>query len=292
VPEPQPDQCLGLNVPYEWWPAAALVKSFEAAGFGWTQVPAPPPSVLADPRACLAHARALADALDVTALKAVVHGPSGLVVGSREADRVFEGLLSYAAEAGARIVVYHARNFPDAPASEDRLLAETRSLARQAPRAERLGLLVAIENLAPVFTGPEQLGHTPMVLRTLARRISSRAIGVCLDVGHAHIVADLRHSDACELIQPVLDSVVLFHLHDNFGARRVAGPPPELDPLRLDLHLSPGRGTVPWSRLSPLLRDHPAPLLLEVHPQQRPEPAKLFEQALAVLSPQPAPAAA
>jgi sugar phosphate isomerase/epimerase len=143
-----------------------------------------------------------------------------------------------------------------------------------------------------VFTGPERLGHTPMVLRTLARRISSPALGVCLDVGHAHVVADLRHSDVLELACPVLDSVVLFHVHDNLGARRGMTSPPELDPLRLDLHLPPGRGTVPWTRIAPFLRAHRAPLLLEVHPPHRAPPPRLFEEAMEALSEQPVAAAA
>jgi len=288
----QPDQRLGLNVPYEWWPAAALVKSFEAAGFGWTQVPSPPAALLADTRACLAHGRAVAAALETTTLEAVVHGPGEMRAGSSEGNRAFEGLLAYAAEVGARAVVYHARNLPDSPASEDRLLAETRSLARLAGLADRLGLVIAVENLAPLYMGPERLGHSPSVLRALVRRISSPALGICLDLGHAHVVADLRHSDVVELVRPALDSVVLFHVHDNLGARRGVAVPPELDPLRLDLHLPPGRGTLPWRRLAPLLDGHAAPLMLEIHPPHRAHPAQLHRQARELLSPRGLPVAA
>jgi sugar phosphate isomerase/epimerase len=279
----QPQARLGLDVPREWWPAAPLLKSFEAAGFGWTQVPAPPPEVLLSPRECSRHGRSTEAALSTTELRAVVHGPSRLRAGSQVADRVFEGLLSYTAEVGAAQVVYHARNLPDSPASEDRQLAETRSLARLAGVAERLGLVIALENLAPVFPGPERLGHTPMVLRTLAHRISSPALGLCLDLGHAHIVADLRHADLSELVLPVLDSVTLFHLHDNLGARRGAGNPAELDPLRLDLHLPPGRGRLPWRRIGTLLGAHSAPLLLEVHSPHRAAPGAIFAEAVEAL---------
>jgi hypothetical protein len=44
--------------------------------------------------------------------------------------------------------VYHACALPDAPESEDALLFEARSLAFLSLRAERLGVTVAIENLA------------------------------------------------------------------------------------------------------------------------------------------------
>jgi len=282
---------LGINVPYEWWPAAALLKSFEAGGFGWVQIPAPPASVLRSPRESLEHASAVCAALDTTGLDVVVHGPGVLTAGARDDDRAFEGLLSYAAEAGARAVVYHGRNFPDAPDGEDLALAETRSLARRAALAERLGVTIAVENLAPVFPGPERLGHTPMLLRTLCRRISSPALGLCLDLGHAHVVAESRRAEIRDLIEPVLDSVVLFHLHDNLGARRSGSSRPDLDPLRLDLHLPPGEGTLPWTTIAPSLRAHRAPLILEIHPPHRPDPTALFESTAGLLS-TPAPSAA
>lgn len=266
---------LGINVPYEWWPSAPLLKSFEAAGFGWVQVPAPPPSVLVDPSQCHRHAGALAAALDHSGLRSVLHGPGSLRVGSPAADRVLEGALSYAAQAGCELVVYHAANLPDGPETEDALLAETRSLSRLAATAERLEVVIAVENLAPLYPGPEHLGHTPFTLSKLVRKLSSPAVGLCLDVGHAHVVADIKHTDAVELVRPVLGAVVLVHAHDNLGGRRHEEMPPELDPLRLDLHLPPGRGTVPWERLAPMLAAHDAPVLLEVHPPHRPELAEL-----------------
>jgi sugar phosphate isomerase/epimerase len=127
----------------------------------------------------------------------------------------------------------------------------------------------------------------------MAKRISSPAVGLCLDVGHANVVAGLRHTDPLELIEPVLDRTVMFHLHDNLGGRQDHhSGSPELDPLRLDLHLPPGRGTVPWERLAPLLgRKHGAPLLLEVHPP-RPSAARLFEAAVEAVAPPAVPAAA
>ena len=198
-------QRLGLSVPYEWWPSTPLLKEIEAAGFGWVQVPSPPSSVLVDPRACAKHANALREALATSGLRLMLHAPGSLRAGTPSSDRAIEGLVSYAAEAGAPLVVYHAANFPDALASEDALLAETRSLAAVSRRAERLGVTIALENLAPVFPGPDALSHTPRVLRTMAKRIDSPAIGVCLDVGHAHLVASLRRTDIAELIEPVLD---------------------------------------------------------------------------------------
>lgn len=283
------DNRLGLAVPNEWWPAGPLLKSYEAAGFALVQVPSPPPSVLADPRQLGRHAAAVRSALDTTALAPVVHGPGTLLAGTPGTDAAFEGLLAYAAEIGAEHVVYHAHALPDHAASEDRLLAETRSLARHAALAERLEVTIAIENLAPVFPGPERLSDTPLTLRGLVHRIGSPRVGICLDLGHAHVIAELKHAALEHLINPVLDSVVLFHLHDNLGARwdRSAAPA-GLDPLRLDLHLAPGRGTLPWAEVAPTLAAHDAPLLLEVHPPNRPPPDEILAATCELLVPETA----
>jgi sugar phosphate isomerase/epimerase len=277
-----PEARLGLTVPHEWWPAPPLLKSFEAAGFGLVQIDAPPASVLVDARTCSRHAAALRRALDVTELCPVLHAPPGLLAGAPDADRAFEGLLAYAAEIGASHVVYHAHALPDHPASEDRLLSETRSLARLGARAEQLGVTIALENLAPLYPGPELLSHTPLVLRTLAHRLGSERIGLCLDLGHAHVAAELKHTELDYLVRPVIDSVVLFHAHDNLGARHTREAPPWVDPLRLDLHLAPGRGKLPWEALAPLIRNRHAPVVLEVHPP-RPEPDEIFAETVALL---------
>ena len=84
-----------------------------------------------------------------------------------------------------------------------------------------------------------------------------------LDIGHAYIVADRLGRDLAELIEPLLDEVVLFDVHDNFGARSGAQRAGGIEPMRLDLHLAPGAGSVPWATIAPLLAPHPAPLVLE-----------------------------
>jgi sugar phosphate isomerase/epimerase len=292
VPRDGAPSRLGLSIPYDWWPAAPILKEIEAAGFRYVQVPSPPPSVLVHPRDAHRHASALSETLGTSGLRPILHGPGSVRAGTRHGDHALGGLIEYAAEVGASHVVYHAANLPDEPASEDGRLAETRSLAALANRAERVGVIIALENLAPVYPCPDALSFTPMILRTMTKRISSPAVGLCLDVGHANIVAGLRHTDSLELIEPVLDRVVMFHLHDNLGGRQDHAQSPELDPLRLDLHLAPGRGTVPWERLAPLMaRKNGAPLLLEVHPP-RPSAARLYEAAVAAVAPTKVPAAA
>ena len=275
---------LGLSVPHQWWPSAPLLKSYEAAGFSWVQLHSPPPSVLIKPRACIEHAAAVRGSLATTGLTAVVHAPDGLRAGGAAGDRGIEGLLSYAAEAGAAQVVYHALALPEGLGSEAALAAEVRSLAGLVPLAERLEVTIAIENLAPLYPGPDPLSAIPLNLRGLARRIGSDRLALCLDIGHAHVIADQRHTSIERLCEPVLDLVSLFHVHDNLGARRRrSGAELGVDPQRLDLHLPPGRGTLDWSRMAPLLTGHPAPLLLEVHPPHRPRASELAADTVTLL---------
>ena len=267
---------LGLSMPYDWWPSAPLLKSYEAAGFEWVQLHSPPPSVLTDPRQLARHAAGAATSLGTTSLKAIVHAPSALRLGDPRADRAFEGLLSYAADLGAEQVVYHALAFADAPESEPARSAEERSLIALARMAERLEVTIAIENLAPLYPGPEQLSANPMTLRGLTQRTESDRVAICLDVGHAHICADLTHTGVERLCEPVLDLVSVFHVHDNLGARWTQrGDELGVDPLRFDLHLPPDRGSLPWHRVARLLAAHRAPLILEVHPPYRPRAAEL-----------------
>jgi sugar phosphate isomerase/epimerase len=273
---------LGLNVPAGWWPVAPLAKSFEAAGFAWAQVHSPPASVLRDRESRSRHAGALRAALDTCGLRLLLHAPDDLTAGSPDSDRALDGLLEYAEAARAEIVVYHAANLVRADGG--RAAARTRgragreedALAARGRRLEEAGLTLALENLAPVWPGdPPRLSHNPGYVRDLVRRLGSPSIGMCFDIGHARITADLVGADVASMLAPVVDAVVVFHLHDNLGARLANGASPAVDPLRLDLHLPPGAGRVCWNEVAGPLRSHPAPLVLEVHPPHRPEPVTL-----------------
>ena len=271
---------LGLDVPRETWPTAPELKRLEACGYGWIQMHAPPIAMLADPVCVRRHADCLKAVLAPTSLHVVLHAPDTLAVGVREHDRAFAGLLDCAVAVGASVVVYHGARLPVAEGAaadrvEDRLLAEECALRRFAARAEQVGIAIAVENLAPTYPGPPELAHAPLFIRDLVRRVGSPAVGMALDLGHAHITAQRDGVALTDVLAAVLDDVVLFHVHDNLGIRRGPGTPPGILPLRLDLHMAPGRGTVPWRALAPQLRGHAAPLLMEVAAGQRPEPLRL-----------------
>jgi sugar phosphate isomerase/epimerase len=108
---------------------------------------------------------------------------------------------------------------------------------------------------------------------------------MCFDLGHAHITRGRRDLGVEALLAESLDVVALVHAHDNLGPRRSGEQAPGVDPLRLDLHLPPGAGTLPWRAVAAQLkRVRRAPVQLEVHPPHRPEPLALAEVTNGLLS--------
>jgi sugar phosphate isomerase/epimerase len=72
-------------------------------------------------------------------------------------------------------------------------------------------------------------------------------IGVCLDLGHAHIGPGID-----EAISVFGDRIVSVHVHDNHGTR--------------DEHLWPGEGTIEWPSTIAALKAlaHPPAAVLEI----------------------------
>jgi sugar phosphate isomerase/epimerase len=153
---------------------------------------------------------------------------------------------------------------------------------------------VAIENLAPVWAGgagSRRRCHDPLAVRDLVRRLDSPAAGMLLDLGHLHITADAARSDMAALLAACAPDVVLFHAHDNLGCRRLVDAP-GLDPGKLDLHLPPGRGTLPWARAAAIVGPHAAPVMLEVERSHRPALDVLARETVRLLGGAPIAAAA
>ena len=274
-----------------------MLKGIEAAGFAWTQVHAPPTSILVDRERSARHGAALRTVLDATGLRLVIHGPDHLSAGTAENDRSMYALFDYAAAVGAEYVVYHGANFElldggvGAGDVRDRAHAEETSLRLMAGRLQSLGITLAVENLAPVWPSAQRMCHDPEMIRSLVRAVDSPQVTVLFDVGHAEITANaFGGGDAARSLTTVVADVGLFHLHDNLGAR-LAGARGEsdsglagVDPLRLDLHLAPGAGRVCWHDLAPLFLQSSAPLILEVRPPHRPDPLTLATATVRLLA--------
>lgn len=126
--------------------------------------------------------------------------------------------------------------------------------------AAPLGVRLLLENIPNELTAPEKLV-------ALIQTLHYEDIGVCLDLGHAHLEPGVEQ--AIETLKPLIRSV---HVHDNHGIK--------------DEHLWPGEGSIDWTRTMELLQTAPQipALVLEIegHPEGYPEfgktvPAKMHE---------------
>jgi sugar phosphate isomerase/epimerase len=94
--------------------------------------------------------------------------------------------------------------------------------------AHPLGMRILLENLQNEITTPEHLLE-------IVRVGHFDRVGVCLDVGHAHLAGPENNAGvdaAFELLKP---RIVQLHLHDNHGAK--------------DEHLWLGAGSVDWANV-------------------------------------------
>jgi sugar phosphate isomerase/epimerase len=106
--------------------------------------------------------------------------------------------------------------------------------------AKPLGVTVLLENIPNELSTPERLVE-------LIHNAHFDDVGVCFDVGHAHIMGGVE--PAFHTLKPLIRST---HVHDNAAVS--------------DDHLWPGDGTVNWEETMGLLRSAPQvpPLLLEI----------------------------
>jgi sugar phosphate isomerase/epimerase len=111
--------------------------------------------------------------------------------------------------------------------------------------AHPLGVKVLLENLQNDVTTPEHLLE-------ILRSGHFDTVGVCLDLGHAHLSAPENSQGidaAFEILRP---RIAQLHLHDNHGAK--------------DDHLWPGSGTIDWTNVHHHLATLPTPFpaLIEI----------------------------
>ena len=99
--------------------------------------------------------------------------------------------------------------------------------------ARPLGVSVLVENLTSDATTPEHLVE-------ILEMAHLDQIGVCLDLGHAHIAPGIA-----EAIGTLGKRIAELHVHDNHGLK--------------DEHLWPGDGTIDWPSTLEALKSLPTP---------------------------------
>jgi len=207
--------------------------------------------------------RSLERALSGAGVGYTVHAPHAINLMDPEDPAAHLDMLRasvrFAGRIGAPVVVCHAgRREPHharwRPA--ERLAREAAALREAGRLAEELGVTIAVENSypePPVVAGRASApAARPSALAERVAGVDYPAVRACLDVGHAAVSATLLGYDLleeCAVLGPLTAHV---HLHDNLGRPE---PRPGMSlPERLasgfgDLHLPPGRGTIPLQRL-------------------------------------------
>ena len=173
---------------------------------------------------------------------------------------VLNASLRFANSIGAGVVVCHAGQrvgSRDARYSlRQQLAAERLALQEAGDLAGELGITIAVENYypeLPIISGA--VYDYSVWLSELAEQISAiahPAVGICLDVGHAALAARVFGFDYFEECATVAPLVRHIHLHDNLGRVNITGELPVSEHYVYglgDLHLPPGRGTIPLKEM-------------------------------------------
>jgi len=178
--------------------------------------------------------------------------------------------MNYCADSGCRTYTLHVGAFESVfyqtPNEELRPFVLD-SLEKLLPEAEKLGLILAVENAY-------ERSNTPEVVSSFVEHFNSPYLGCCLDVGHAHIMEPFpgkrrelyfgemddawgekidEYSGALERMAP---HIVTCHLHDNDGYS--------------DAHRLPGEGTIDWAELMPKVKSLPRLVSLQTEVQTIP----------------------
>lgn len=121
--------------------------------------------------------------------------------------------------------------------------------------AKPLGVHILLENI------PNELS-TPGRLIDFIQKTHFDDVGVCFDIGHAHLMSSVP--EAFETLKAHIRST---HVHDNHRDK--------------DSHLWPGKGNIDWSNTVELLRSAPQvpPLLLEVEGEEKVSPVEGMKEA-------------
>ena len=167
------------------------------------------------------------------------HGREKAWDSAREYERqagvdLVKNRLEMAARLGCRVIILHPAR-TKAEGGPKRWDSLRRSLTDLLPDLRRLGVRIAIENMAEPDTFDQ--------LDQLMAEFSPEVAGLCYDSGHGCIAGN-----GLDRLAPLAPRLIALHLNDNDGQG--------------DLHQPPFMGRVDWARLAGIVRqsgyDRPA----------------------------------
>jgi len=210
------------------------------------------------------RSRAVGDLLLEADLTYTVHAPLEVNLmdpASHDLQRaVLDASLRFAHAIGAEVLVCHAGQRVGARdarhSMRDQLSAERSALREAGDLAGEMGVTIAVENYypeQPILRGlVYDYSVWPSQLAEQISRVDHPAVGICLDVGHAALAAQAFAFDLIEECAALAPLVRHVHLHDNLQRINLTGEPAVSEHTVYglgDLHLPPGRGTIPLGDL-------------------------------------------
>ena len=141
----------------------------------------------------------------------------------------------------------------------DRLLFSLKQIVKE---CESLQVNLALENasIKPLYSDSFFLGDNIGDFKHIFFEINSPYINMCLDMGHANI-----SEGPLKYIENFGEKIINIHYHDNRG--------------KIDNHLSPGEGTIPWKNVMSALKkvNYGGPLISECFKIEPHEAVKLLK---------------
>lgn len=268
------------------------LQKFLEAGFDYVEIAAHSLDVIIHGKLVPSRLKEVKKLLSSFNLKYTLHGPDPVnlmdpVYGSLH-EQVLSSCLELGSEIEAGILVYHCGHVVRPPGMDDGAYAakyaerqawERDALSRLGDRARELGITICVENAlyTPEVFSPGDPFSAARVdhLVSHVQQIGHGSVQICLDVGHAHISANVLGFDLTAAVRQAQPHVRHLHLHDNFGLFDPGQHRGAINQLPFgygDLHLSPGEGNIPYDVLKADLRACAAVALVELSPRyQTPE---------------------
>ena len=121
------------------------------------------------------------------------------------------------------------------------------AIKRLAKEAQDIGVQLALEN------GRDSLWAFDWVLDALGSDPDKTNLGICIDIGHAHLSEDAGRQPIRAYLERYRESLTHLHLHDNLGKE--------------DDHRLPGKGSIDWHAVFQTLEaiGYAGPAVLELH---------------------------
>lgn len=206
-----------------------------------------------------------------------VHAPDFLnlwdIAHIKEQINVFKSSIRFAGKIGATHLVYHQGRIPElsngGPIGEGKARQkEIEQLKKLGDFAADNGVIICVENIPSVFRDVSDL-------ITVVGTVSHSHVRICLDLGHAFLIANEMGFDFLASVQHAKPWVEHIHIHDNFGLHLEGDPKfgyqiPYIFKLPYgigDLHLPVGWGKIPFEAVFDTFRDYQGIWLIELKPR-------------------------